>query len=54
MDNKEGKGKWYLSNGEVFEGHFKDDMVDGEGLLNRENGTRIRGIWRKNKLIRLY
>ena len=23
MDNKEGKGKWYLSNGEVFEGHFK-------------------------------
>jgi hypothetical protein len=29
MDNKHGKGKLFLSNGEVFEGNFKEDMVDG-------------------------
>lgn len=35
MDNKHGKGKLYLSNGEIFEGNFKEDMVDGEGVLSR-------------------
>ena len=54
MDNKHGKGKLFLSNGEVFEGHFKEDMVDGEGVLTRDNGSRVRGIWRKNKLLRMY
>jgi hypothetical protein len=54
MDNKHGKGKLYLSNGEVFEGHFKEDMVEGEGVLTRDNGSRVRGIWRKNKLLRMY
>jgi len=29
-------------------------MIDGEGVLSRENGSRVRGIWRKNKLLRMY
>lgn len=53
MDNKQGKGKFFLSNGEIFEGNFKDDMIDGEGILCRLNGSRIKGLWRKNKLLRM-
>lgn len=35
MDNKHGKGKLFLSNGEIFDGWFKEDMIDGEGVLTR-------------------
>jgi hypothetical protein len=42
-----------LSNGEIFEGSFKDDMVWGEGVLLRRDGTRLKGIWRENKLVRI-
>jgi hypothetical protein len=53
-DSKNGEGKLYLSNGEIFEGRFKDDMVWGEGVLNKRDGSRVKGLWRENKLIRLY
>lgn len=44
-DNKEGKGKLYLVNGERFEGHFHQDKVDGEGILYRD-GSCVKGKWR--------
>jgi len=30
-DNKEGIGTLYLSNGDVFTGEFKNDLVHGKG-----------------------
>ena len=45
-DSKNGEGKLYLSNGEIFEGHFREDMVWGDGVLNRRDGTKIKGSWR--------
>ena len=45
-DSKNGEGKLYLSNGEIFEGHFREDMVWGDGVLNRRDGTRVKGSWR--------
>ena len=53
-DSKNGSGKLFLSNGEIFEGNFKDDTVWGEGCLIRKDGSRVRGVWRENKLIKLY
>lgn len=29
-------------------------MVWGEGILMRRDGTRVRGVWKENKLIKLY
>lgn len=47
---KDGKGKLQFSNGEVFEGTFKEDMVEGEGVFYRRNRERIHGIWHENRL----
>ena len=33
-DDKEGKGKLYLTNGEYLEGNFKDDLVNGQGIFH--------------------
>lgn len=32
-DNKEGKGTLFLSNGDLYKGDFKDDMIDGKGIF---------------------
>ena len=53
-DSKNGQGKMYLSNGEVFEGGFKNDVVWGEGTLLRRDGSRLRGLWREGKLVKVY
>ena len=51
-DNKEGKGKLVLSNGEVFNGVFEDDRVNGEGEFSRKDGTKLVGRWSMNKLVK--
>jgi hypothetical protein len=53
-DNKDGKGKLFLSNGEVFEGYFKSDLVTGEGTFYKTDGKIIRGLWKDNQLVQLY
>ena len=45
-DEKDGKGKLKFSNGEIFEGTFKKDMVEGEGTFTSLDGRKIHGIWR--------
>ena len=44
----------YLSNGEVFEGGFRNDVVWGEGTLLRLDGSRLRGLWREGKFVKVY
>lgn len=44
-DNKHGKGKLFLSNGETFQGHFDRDLISGEGTFCRSDGTIVKGMW---------
>ena len=49
---KNGYGKWYMSNGEQFEGIFKNNLACGKGVYYRKNGqSPVEGIWRNNVLI---
>ena len=51
-DNKEGKGKLVLSNGEWFNGQFSEDKVHGDGEFFRKDGVRILGRWHRNKMVK--
>jgi len=42
-----------LSNGEIFEGEFKKDKIEGVGYFISMNGSKINGIWKDSKLIKL-
>jgi|JI6StandDraft_1071083.scaffolds.fasta_scaffold04165_2 hypothetical protein len=53
-DNKDGRGKLFLSNGEVFEGWFQNDYVTGEGTFHRNDGKVVRGVWKNNQLVEQY
>jgi hypothetical protein len=35
----------YLSNGERFEGTFKDDFISGDGMFFTRDGGLITGRW---------
>lgn len=48
---KNGMGKLYLSNGEIFQGYFKADDVDGEGTFFCKGGETIVGKWKSNLLV---
>ena len=48
---KSGRGILYLSNGEYFEGDFRNDYAEGEGIFVRGNGSRINGKWNMNRMI---
>ena len=45
FDNKEGKGKLYLTNGECFEGMFNEDSINGSGRFITMHDEVIEGIW---------
>ncbi len=47
-DMKHGKGTLYLSNGEFFEGEFRNDYVQGFGTFVTQRGARIQGFWQSN------
>lgn len=49
---KHGFGILTLSNGEIYEGYFKDDMVHGEGIFRAKSGV-IKGRWERNRLIKI-
>ena len=42
---KNGKGTLTVSNGEVFQGFFKNDMVHGKGKWTNLKGKKIEGVW---------
>jgi hypothetical protein len=52
-DAKDGRGKIHLSNGELFEGDFHLDLIQGFGKFHTLDGRVIEGIWRESKLIKV-
>lgn len=44
-DTKSGLGKLMLSNGEYYEGEFKNDLVSGKGTFFKQDGTIVKGVW---------
>lgn len=44
-DAKVGFGRIMLSNGEYYEGEFKNDAVHGKGTFHRLDGTSVKGVW---------
>lgn len=52
-DTKEGRGRIKLSNGEVFEGDFHEDKIQGFGKFHAIEGKVIEGMWRDSKLIKV-
>jgi hypothetical protein len=45
-DTKEGRGKIRLTNGELFEGDFHVDRIQGFGKFCFLDGSIVEGIWR--------
>ena len=52
-DSKDGYGKIQLTNGEVFEGTFVEDAIEGEGRYYPMKNQPIVGLWRDNLLIKM-
>lgn len=46
-------GLLVLSNQEQFIGEFKHDLAEGVGEYLKNDGSVIKGIWSKNKLIKV-
>jgi hypothetical protein len=51
LDNKNGKGRLTLTNGEVLEGEFREDFIEGEATFHTVEGESISGVWSKNTLV---
>jgi len=47
---KEGNGVLILSNGEKFEGRFKEDRIDGKGKFFKSDGAVVEKVWIDDKL----
>ena len=45
-DEIEGKGIYYFSNGEIYEGEFKKGLYDGKGILYQRNNIIYDGMWK--------
>lgn len=43
---KMGKGKMVYACGDVYEGQYTDDIYQGYGRLDKENGDLYEGFWR--------
>lgn len=46
---KEGHGKFYFSNGDIYEGTFKSGNKHGSGKIIYVNGTELHGEWKDDK-----
>lgn len=44
---KHGKGKLLYSNGDIYEGEFKDNLHDGQGTYDFKNKDKYEGQWIK-------
>lgn len=54
IDNKDGYGLLYFSNGEKYIGEFKNDKIWGEGNFYAKDGMIINGRWENNKYLEEY
>jgi hypothetical protein len=48
-NGKQGWGRYYYSNGNIYEGDWKDDLKSGRGKMNYSNGEVYEGMWVKGK-----
>ena len=39
-----------LSNGESYDGEFRNDKIHGRGLFTRVDGSIVRGVWSEGVL----
>jgi len=54
-DNREGKGRLYLSNGDIIYGDFENNKLVGDSFVYKAIEKRIiKGYWEENKLVRIY
>lgn len=45
MNKACGKGKFFHVDGDIFEGHWKDDKANGFGTYHHVNGAKYEGEW---------
>lgn len=45
----EGKGKVIYPSGDIFEGEFKDDKKEGEGVYYKYGSYKSEGVWKNGK-----
>ena len=46
---KQGRGKYRYSNGNIYEGDWKDDLKNGKGFMLYPTGAKYHGDWVKGK-----
>ena len=46
---KNGKGKYYYKNGEIFDGEWKNGIIEGKGIYYYNNGRKYEGQWKNGK-----
>jgi len=50
LPRRNGKGKMEYENGEIWEGNWQNGIREGEGELQKSDGTKVRGIWETDDL----
>jgi|JI6StandDraft_1071083.scaffolds.fasta_scaffold01941_23 hypothetical protein len=50
-NKRHGKGKLTLTNNEIFEGEFQDDIPEGKGTYQTLHKGPISGVWKKGVLL---
>ncbi len=45
----DGKGIYYLNNGDKFEGEYKNDKAEGKGIYYYINGNKYDIEWKNDK-----
>ena len=48
---RQGKGVYKWNSGKIYEGEWKNSLMDGEGIMT-ENGNVTKGTWKKHKFIK--
>jgi hypothetical protein len=46
-------GQLYLTNGEVIEGIFENDLINGKCQFRDMRGKCISGLWEMNRLVKV-
>ena len=47
------QGKIIYSNGDFFEGMFKEGQIEGEGTLRCRNGLEYTGTWKHSQVLQV-